>query len=105
MNNKELTQAIIAIVLEEVNGYTRQEAELFSKGDNGDLENKVFELIENQRSKVEKEELKEQISDLRSQFNELHQDIEWAELTESYSKASEVFRSIEILERTVNELI
>lgn len=46
MNNKELTQAIIAIVLEEVNGYTREEAEFFSKGDNGDLENKVFELLE-----------------------------------------------------------
>lgn len=51
-----------------------------------------------------KEELKEQVSDLRIQFHELHEDIEWAGLTESYSKVSAVFRSIEILERNINEL-
>ena len=46
MDNTELTQAIIAIVLEEVNGYTQQEAELLSKEDNGELENKIFTILE-----------------------------------------------------------
>lgn len=52
MDNTELTQAIIAIVLEEVNGYTRQEAELFSKGYNGEVECRIFELLEEQRANI-----------------------------------------------------
>lgn len=46
MDNTELTQAIIALVLEKVNGYTQQEAELLSKEDNGELESKIFTILE-----------------------------------------------------------
>ena len=51
MNNKELTQAIIAIVLEEVNGYSHEETELFSKGDNGELESKISTILEEEEKK------------------------------------------------------
>lgn len=51
MTNIELTQAIIAIVLEEVNGYSHSEAELFSKEDNGELESKVSTTLEEQEKK------------------------------------------------------
>lgn len=51
MNNKELTQAIIAIVLEEINGYSHEEAELFSKEDNGELESKICTILEEEEKK------------------------------------------------------
>ena len=51
MTNKELTQAIIALVLEEVNGYSHEEAELFSKGDNGELESKISTILEEEEKK------------------------------------------------------
>ena len=46
MTNKELTQEIIAVVLEEVNGYSHEEAELFSQGDNCELEKRLYKLLE-----------------------------------------------------------
>lgn len=49
MTNKELTQAIIAIVLEEVNGYSSKEATLFSKENNGVVEDRIYKLLEEQR--------------------------------------------------------
>lgn len=51
MTNTELTQAIIAIVLENVNGYSREEAELFSKEDNGELESKISTILEEEEKK------------------------------------------------------
>lgn len=51
MTNTELTQAILAVVLEEINGYSREEAELFSKGDNGELESKIFTILEEEEKK------------------------------------------------------
>lgn len=49
MNNKKLTQAIIAIVLEEVNGYSPKEATLLSKENNGVVEDRIYKLLEEQR--------------------------------------------------------
>nr|DAY55028.1 MAG TPA: UBA-like domain protein [Caudoviricetes sp.] len=46
MTNIESTQAIIAVVLEEVNGYSHEEAELYSKEDNGELESKILTILE-----------------------------------------------------------
>lgn len=51
MNTNELTQAIIAVVLEEVNSYSHEEAELFSKGDNGELESKISTILEKEEKK------------------------------------------------------
>ncbi|WP_147399789.1 hypothetical protein [Bacteroides fragilis] len=51
-----------------------------------------------------KQKLEEQLSELRCAYNELHKDIEWAGLTESYGKASAVYRAIEALEVTINGL-
>lgn len=51
-----------------------------------------------------KKQLQDEISELRSVYNELHNDIEWAGLTESYEKASAVYRSIENLESIINKL-
>ena len=51
MNNNELTQAIIAVVLEEVNGYSHSEAELFLKEDNGELESKIFIILEKEEKR------------------------------------------------------
>ena len=51
MTNTELTQAILAVVLEEVNGYSHEEAELFSKGDNGELESKISTILEEEEKK------------------------------------------------------
>lgn len=48
--------------------------------------------------------LKEQLSNLRYTYSEIHDVIEWAELTESYDKASAVYREIEKLESMVNSL-
>lgn len=48
--------------------------------------------------------LKEQLSNLRYAYSEIHDVIEWAELTESYDKASAVYREIEKLESMVNSL-
>ena len=51
MTNTELTQAILAVVLEEVNGYSHEEAELFSKEDNGELESKISTILEEEEKK------------------------------------------------------
>lgn len=51
-----------------------------------------------------KKKLEEQLSELRCAYNELHKDIEWAGLTESYGNASAVYRAIEALEITINSL-
>lgn len=51
MTNIELTQAILAVVLEEVNGYSHEEAELFSKEDNGELESKISTILEEEEKK------------------------------------------------------
>lgn len=48
--------------------------------------------------------LREAVSELRSSFDDLHDDLEWAEMTESYPKASAVYRKIEYLEEIVNNL-
>lgn len=51
-----------------------------------------------------KKQLQEQLSNLRYAYSELHDDIEWAELTESYEKASVVYQEIESLEKLINNL-
>lgn len=48
--------------------------------------------------------LREQISNIRYAYNELHDDIEWAGLTESYGKASAVYRELEKLESIVTTI-
>lgn len=48
--------------------------------------------------------LKEQLSNLSYAYSEVHDMIEWAGLTESYDKASAVYREIEKLESIVNSL-
>ena len=48
--------------------------------------------------------LKEQLSNLSYAYSEVHDTIEWAGLTESYDKASAVYREIEKLESIVNSL-
>lgn len=49
MDNKELTKAIIVIILEELNGYSHDEAMSHAEEYNGDAENKIYELLEKQR--------------------------------------------------------
>lgn len=44
---RTLTQGIIAIILEDVNGCSKEEAKKLSKQHNGETENKIFELIDN----------------------------------------------------------
>lgn len=51
-----------------------------------------------------KKQLQKQLSNLRWIYDKLHKDIEWAELTESYKKASAVYREIEKLEKLINNL-
>ena len=51
-----------------------------------------------------KEQLKARLSSLKFAYSELHDDIEWAELTESYKKASIVFLEIEKLGKLINGL-
>lgn len=51
-----------------------------------------------------KKQLEEQLSNLRCAYNDLHDDIEWAELTESYGKASTVYLEMEKLEKIINSL-
>ena len=51
-----------------------------------------------------KQELRRGLSELRNRFDELHKDLEWAELTECYPEASAVYRRIEYLEDTVNKI-
>ena len=48
--------------------------------------------------------LKEQLSNLSYAYSEVHDMIEWEGLTESYDKASAVYREIEKLESIVNSL-
>ncbi|WP_320888933.1 hypothetical protein [Bacteroides sp.] len=45
-----------------------------------------------------KKQLEEQLSNLRCAYNELHDELEWAGLTESYEKTSTMYREIEKLE-------
>lgn len=47
---------------------------------------------------------KETTSNLRCAYNDLHDDIEWAELTGSYGKASTVYLEIEKLDKIINSL-
>lgn len=49
MDNTQLTEAIIAIILEEVNGYSPKEASLLSKANNGIVEDRIYKLLEEQR--------------------------------------------------------
>lgn len=42
---------------------------------------------------------------MRNRFDELHKDLEWAEMTECYPKASAVYRMIERLEEIYKENI
>lgn len=49
MTNKELTQEIIEIVLEEVNGYSHEDAIIGSKVYNGILEDRILKLLEEER--------------------------------------------------------
>lgn len=51
-----------------------------------------------------KRELRNSLAELRLSFDELHKTLEWAELTECYSKASAVYRRIEYLEDIVNRM-
>lgn len=51
-----------------------------------------------------KKQLHEQLSNLRYAYCEVHDAIEWAELTETYEKASAVYREIEKLEGIVSAI-
>lgn len=51
-----------------------------------------------------KEQLQEKLSELRYAYEQVHSDIEWAGLTESYRKASAVYREIEDIEKLINSL-
>lgn len=44
---RTLTQDIIAIILEDVNGCSKEEAIKLSRGYNGETEDKIFKLIDN----------------------------------------------------------
>lgn len=51
-----------------------------------------------------KKQLHEQLSNLLYAYSEVHDAIEWAELTETYEKASAVYREIEKLESIVSAI-
>lgn len=51
-----------------------------------------------------KQELRRGLSELRNRFDELHKDLEWVEMTESYPKASAVYRMIERLEEIIRKI-
>lgn len=51
-----------------------------------------------------KKQLQEQLSNLQYAYSEVHDAIEWAELTETYEKASAVYREIEKLEGIVSAI-
>lgn len=51
-----------------------------------------------------KKQLHEQLSNLQYAYSEVHDAIEWAELTETYEKASAVYREIEKLEGIVSAI-
>lgn len=51
-----------------------------------------------------KKQLHEQLSNLRYAYCEIHDAIEWAELTETYEKASAVYWEIEKLEGIVSAI-
>lgn len=51
-----------------------------------------------------RQELQRGLSELRNCFDELHKDLEWAGLTESYNAASAVYRKIEGLEDIVKRM-
>ena len=69
MDNTQLTKAIIAIILEEVNGYSPKEAALLSKAHNGVVEDRIYKLLEeqhpdfNQKNQSFKDKM-EEINDL-----------------------------------------
>lgn len=44
-NNHEITQDIVAVILEEVNGYTPEEAKMRSKYYNGAVETKIESIL------------------------------------------------------------
>lgn len=50
MTNKEITQAIVAIILEEVNGFSREEAIEDSKEYNGSVEDRIQDLLDENRN-------------------------------------------------------
>lgn len=51
-----------------------------------------------------KEELLIAISELRTDFNEMHTNIEWEEFEELYPQASQIFRNIEHIEYLIKRL-
>ena len=51
-----------------------------------------------------KQELRRGLSELRNRFDELHKDLEWAEMTECYPKALAVYRMIERLEEIIRKI-
>lgn len=66
---------------------------------------KVYKVrVYNKNMSEIKEQLEEQLSNLKYAYNELHDDIEWAGLTESYKKASTLYQEIEKLEKLINSL-
>lgn len=44
-NNYEITQEIVAVILEEVNGYTAEEAKMCSKQHNGEVEIRIRKIL------------------------------------------------------------
>lgn len=44
-NNHEITQDIVAVILEEINGYTPEEAKMCSKHHNGIVETKIESIL------------------------------------------------------------
>ena len=51
-----------------------------------------------------KEKLSLAISELRADFNEVHNDLEWGGLEDTYPKASQVYRDIEQIEELIKQL-
>lgn len=51
-----------------------------------------------------KEKLKEKLSELYSSFSDVHSQLEWSGLEDTYASASQVYRDIEELEKLVNSI-
>lgn len=49
-----------------------------------------------------KENLMNELADLKCNFNEVHKVVEWCQLEDAYSDCSKVFRNIEQLEKFAN---
>lgn len=58
----------------------------------------------NDAQSEKKEKLHELLDELRGCYDELHDDIEWAGMTDSYPKASAVYRAMERLARAIKDL-